>query len=229
MFRVARWTLERFSLRGLYQAGATHRLTFNPVTLNAQPAVPNVVAILLFDEVELLDFAGPFEVFSVAGRDGAFEVCTVAETISPIRTRGGLTVTPDYALEDAPRANILVIPGGQGARTAMHRDDVLHWVRTRAETAEVVLSVCTGALILARAGLLAGCTVTTHRDALGALADLAPGATVVDDHRFVDNGAIVTAAGISAGIDGALHLVERRCGTNYAHETAQHMEYPFPG
>ena len=185
----------------------------------------DTVAILLFDDVELLDFAGPFEVFSVAGREGAFDVYTAAVTAAPLSTRGGLTVTPDYALSDAPPADILVIPGGQGARTAMHRDDVLAWVKAGTETAAIVLSVCTGAFILARAGLLDGCTVTTHHSVLDTLADLAPNATVVGDRRFVDNGHIVTAAGISAGIDAALHVVERRCGTNYARSTAQHMEY----
>lgn len=184
------------------------------------------VAILLFDEVELLDFAGPFEVFSIAGRDGAFDVQTVAEATAPIHTRGGLTVTPHVVLDTAaPAADVLIVPGGQGARAAMRREAVLDWVRTGAETAEVVLSVCTGAFILARAGLLSGCTVTTHHSVLGRLAELAPDATVVDDRRFVDNGAIVTAAGISAGIDAALHVVGRLCGSAHAAATARHMEY----
>jgi len=190
--------------------------------------MPRTVSILLFDEVELLDFAGPFEVFSVAGRDGAFDVQTVAETTTPIRTRGGLTVTPHGVLDEMPAADVLVIPGGQGARTAMRREAVLDWVRTGAETAEIVLSVCTGAFILARVGLLGGCTVTTHHSVLDRLAELAPDAAVVDDQRFVDNGAIVTAAGISAGIDAALHVVERLCGSAHAAATARHMEYTSP-
>ncbi|NBB73959.1 MAG: DJ-1/PfpI family protein [Bacteroidetes bacterium] len=187
------------------------------------------VQILLFDAVELLDFAGPFEVFSVAGREGAFAVQTVAEAAAPLRSRGGLTVTPDATLAEAPQADVLVVPGGQGARTAMHRAPVLDWVRDGAETATVVLSVCTGAFILARAGLLDGCTVTTHRDGLDRLETLAPGAEVVRDRRFVDNGAIVTAAGIAAGIDAALHVVARLCGTDHAAATARHMEYASDG
>jgi transcriptional regulator GlxA family with amidase domain len=190
--------------------------------------VPHTVTILIFDDVELLDVAGPFEVFSVAGREGAFDVQTVAETTNPIRTRGGLTVTPDMPLQDASAADVLVVPGGQGARTAMHRDAVLDWVRTGAETAEIVLSVCTGAFILAQAGLLSGCTVTTHHSVLDRLAELAPDAAVVDDQRFVDNDAIVTAAGISAGIDAALHVVGRLCGSAHAAATARHMEYTPP-
>ncbi len=187
--------------------------------------MPHTVSILLFDAVELLDFAGPFEVFSVAGREGAFAVQAVAETTAPLRTRGGLTVTPDATLEDAPSADVLVVPGGQGARTAMHREHVLDWVRTGMETATVVLSVCTGAFILARAGLLDGCTVTTHHDGLDRLETLAPDAEVVHDRRFIDNGTIVTAAGISAGIDAALYVVARLCGTDHATATARHMEY----
>jgi transcriptional regulator GlxA family with amidase domain len=190
--------------------------------------VPQTVAILLFNNVELLDFAGPFEVFSVAGRKGAFDVQTVAETMVPIRTRGGLTVTPDASLDATPKADVLVIPGGQGARMAMQREAVLNWVRTGATTAEVVLSVCTGAFILARAGLLSGCTVTTHHSVLDRLTELAPEATVVDDQRFIDNGTIVTAAGISAGIDAALHVVGRLCGSAHAAATARHMEYTSP-
>ena len=183
------------------------------------------VSILLFDDVELLDFAGPFEVFHVAGRDGAFEVCTVAQEAAPIRTRGGLTVTSDAALADAPVTDVLVVPGGQGSRAAMHSEAVLKWVRAGASHAEVVLSVCTGALILARTGLLDGLTVTTHHSALDLLAECAPNAEVVRDQRFVDNGQVVTAAGISAGIDAALHVVSRLCGADHAASTARHMEY----
>ena len=190
--------------------------------------MPRTVAILLFDEIELLDFAGPFEVFSVAGRDGAFDVQTVAETTVPIRTRGGLTVTPDASLDETPNTDVLVVPGGQGARSAMRREAVLDWVQTGAETAEIVLSVCTGAFILARAGLLGGCTVTTHHSALDRLAELAPDAEIADDRRFIDNGTIVTAAGISAGIDASLHVVERLCGSAHAAATARHMEYASP-
>ena len=190
--------------------------------------MPHTVAILLFDEVELLDFAGPFEVFSIAGRDGTFDVQTVAETTTPIRTRGGLIVTPGAALGEASHADVLVVPGGQGARTAMHRDNVLNWVQTGAKTAELMLSVCTGAFILAQAGLLGGCTVTTHHSVLDRLEELAPDAEVVGDRRFIDNGAIVTAAGISAGIDAALHVVGRLCGSSHAVATARHMEYTSP-
>lgn len=107
----------------------------------------------------------------------------------------------------------------------MHREGVLDWVRTGAETAEVVLSICAGAFVLARAGLLDGGTVTTHHDGLERLAELAPDAQIERDRRFIDNGAIVTAAGISAGIDAALHVVARLCGAAHAEAAARHMEY----
>ncbi len=188
--------------------------------------MPRTVHILLFEAVEVLDFAGPFEVFTAAGRDGAFTVRTVAESTDPLRATGGLTVTPDLALDDAPSAEVLVVPGGSGARTAMHRTGVLDWIRAAAPEAEVVLSVCTGALILARAGLLDGLSATTHHTALDSLVDLAPETNVVSDRRFVDNGAVVTAAGVAAGLDAALHIVWRLSGDARATDTARYMEYP---
>ena len=187
--------------------------------------MPHTVAILLFEDVELLDFAGPHEVFSVAGRDGTFEVYTVAEQTEPLRTRGGLTVVPDRSLEALGTPDVFVIPGGQGARTAMRSTPVLDAVREASATADVVLSVCTGAFILAAADLLDECRATTHHSVLDDLADLAPNTEVVTNQRFVDNGPIVTAAGISAGIDAALHVVERLEGRSLAETTARHMEY----
>ena len=187
--------------------------------------MPHTVAILLFEEVELLDFAGPFEVFSVAGREGAFDVYTVAERTEPLRTRGGLTVVPDRALANLGKPDVFVLPGGQGARTAMRRDAVLKAARDASAHAEMVLSVCTGALILAAADLLDGPRATTHHSVLDDLAEMAPGTEVVANQRFVDTGSIVTAAGISAGIDAALHVVGRLEGHSLAQTTARHMEY----
>ena len=124
------------------------------------------LAILIFDDVEVLDFCGPFEVFSVAGPfvdPPAFRVYTVAETTKPVLARNGLSVNPTYALADAPPPDILLIPGGLGTRREMHNGELIDWIRDRSKTAELVLSVCTGALLLAKAGLLDGLEATTHR------------------------------------------------------------------
>ena len=186
------------------------------------------VAILVFDDVEVLDFAGPFEVFSVTDelRDAsAFNVFTVAPKPGTVRARNGLKVVPDYAIERCPEALVLVIPGGFGTRALIANPLVLEWIRTRSKAAEVTMSVCTGALLLARAGLLDGMTVTTHHDLLGMLAELAPLSRVDPSARFHDNGSLLTAAGISAGIDGSLHLVGRLLGSEAATATAGYMEY----
>jgi transcriptional regulator GlxA family with amidase domain len=188
------------------------------------------VGILLFDDVEVLDFAGPFEVFSVAGRrDGLelFRVVTVAESDRPISTRGGLSVNPAHTLNDCPGLDLLVVPGGFGTRREMRNEAVVAWVVARAAEAESVLSVCTGALILARGGLLDGMDVTTHHQAIELLREAAPGARVHPDRRILDNGPLVVAAGISAGIDASLHLVARMHGEAVARETARYMEYDW--
>src|SRR5687767_11397688 len=170
------------------------------------------VAVLLFDDVEVLDFAGPFEVFGVTGkRENAtpFDVVTVAEHHGIVRARNGLSVSPTHSFADCPPPDVLVVPGGYGTRREMHNELVIDWIRSQATRAEVVLSVCTGALLLARAGLLAGLEVTTHHGAFDLLAETVPDAIVRRDQRFVDNGRIITSAGISAGIDAALHVVAR--------------------
>lgn len=185
-------------------------------------------AILLFDDVEVLDFAGPFEVFSVTDELAAhqrFEVFTVAEKSGPILARNGLKVVPDHPLATAPAADVLILPGGSGTRALLKNPALLDWVRHQTATAEIVVSVCTGALVLARLGLLDGLDVTTHFENLGELARLAPAARVHGDRRFHDNGKFLTAAGISAGIDVSLHVVARLHGTKVAEATATSMEY----
>jgi len=186
------------------------------------------VAILCFDGVEVLDFAGPFEVFAVTdelqGRD-AFHTFTLAESPGAVRAVNGLKVIPDFTLETAPAPAVLVVPGGQGTRALLERPSLLEWVRRRAARAEVTLSVCTGALVLARAGLLEGRRVTTHHENLAELRQLAPAAIVDGTRRFHDTGPIVTAAGISAGIDASLHVVGRLLGAGVAEQTMRYMEY----
>ena len=189
------------------------------------------VAILIFDEVEVLDFAGPFEVFGVAdslvGGD-TFAVFTVAESPGTVRARHGLKIVPTHTLENCPAPDVLVVPGGIGTRPLLGKPALLEWLRVKHKRAEIVMSVCTGSLVLAKAGLLDGLRVTTHHEALALLTELAPGAIVDPTARFHDNGKVITAAGISAGIDCSLHLVARLLGEAAASATAAHMEYRRP-
>lgn len=185
-------------------------------------------AILLFDQIEVLDFAGPFEVFSVTDAlagNKLFKVFTVAETPGTILTTNGLKVVPEHTFESAPAPDILIIPGGFGTRALLKKPSVLEWIRTRAKRAEIVASVCTGSLLLAKAGLLDQQPATTHYLSFDLLRELAPNAIVHEDKRFLDNGHIATSAGISAGIDLSLHLVARLEGISVAEGTARHMEY----
>lgn len=189
------------------------------------------VALLLFPEVEVLDFAGPFEVFSVTDElsdHTAFAVSIVAATPT-VKARNGLRVVADHTLESCPPADILIVPGGFGTRALLHQPEILSWVRTRSASAERVMSVCTGSLVLAKAGLLDGLRVTTHHQVLSMLTELAPHSTVDPSRRFHDNGHILTAAGISAGIDCALHLVGQLLGEATAARTADYMEYEVRG
>lgn len=186
------------------------------------------VAILIFDEVEVLDFAGPFEVFAVADEVAGgetFNVFTVAETPGTVRARHGLKVVPTYTLENCPQPDVLIVPGGIGTRPLLGKPALLEWLRVKTKRAELAMSVCTGALVLAKAGLLDGLRVTTHHHALGLLAELAPTAIVDPAARFHDQGKIITAAGISAGIDASLYAVARFLGEAAATATAEHMEY----
>lgn len=188
------------------------------------------LGILIFDEVEVLDFCGPFEVFSVANRlmeKPALNVLILAEKSQPIGARGGLSVNPHCRIADCPHLDILLVPGGQGARTEMHNPVILDWVKDRAAKAELVLSVCTGSLILGRAGLLDGKEATTHHDALDLLKDNAPKATVHGGCIFVESGKVVSSAGISSGIDMSLHIVAKLFGEELARKTADQMEYPW--
>jgi transcriptional regulator GlxA family with amidase domain len=188
------------------------------------------VAILVFDDVEVLDFCGPFEVFSVANRFTdplAFNVLTVAEGAGPVLTRGGLSVNPHHRLPDCPPPDVLLVPGGQGTRKEMNNPPLIDWIKARSREAELVLSVCTGALLLAKAGLLNGLQATTHHGAIDLLRQTAPKTAVHADRRFVDNGRVVCSAGIAAGIDMSLHVVARLLGREGAEKTARQMDYPW--
>jgi transcriptional regulator GlxA family with amidase domain len=193
------------------------------------------VGILLFEDVEVLDFAGPFEIFSrtrtVPGpasrlddESAPFEVFTVAREAGVLAATGGLRVVADHGFADAPPIDLLVVPGGFGTRPLLEDTEVLAWIRETASTARVT-SVCTGALLLARAGLLAGKRATTHWGALDVLAGLDDSIDVRREERVVHDG-IVTSAGVAAGIDMALSVVEELCGREVADETARYVEYP---
>ncbi len=196
------------------------------------------IAIVLFDEVEVLDFAGPFEVFSVTGKRNTgepYEVFTVAEK-ETITARNNLVVKPTYLFENAPAADIFLVPGGGGyypdgkpfgSRREMDNPVMVNWVKQQNAKAELVLSVCTGALILAKAGLLEGLQATTHFMAVDALKQLAPTTKVLADQRYVDNGKVILSAGVSAGIDMAFYVVARLQGPEVALETARYMQYDY--
>lgn len=192
---------------------------------------PLRVAILLFDEVEVLDFAGPFEVFAAARTshdDPAFEVLTVALRPGPVVARHELTLLPACTPDRLGAVDILVIPGGFGTRRELHNPAMLDFLRAGAAAATVTLSVCTGAMLLGAAGLLRGQWATTHWAAMEELRALDTGAELHPDARIVDNGALVTAAGVSAGIDAALHIVGRACGEAVARTTSRYMQYEWP-
>ena len=195
------------------------------------------VGILVFDDVEVLDFAGPFEVFSrtrtVPGSDSRrtddsapFAVFTVARSHDPITAIGGLVVTPRYAWADAPPIDLLVVPGGFGTRALLNDEATLSWIRDTSARARQVTSVCTGALVLAKIGLLRDKRATTHWAGLDLLASLDPTILVQRDRRVVHDG-IFTSAGVSAGIDMSFAVVEQICGPEVARETAHYIEYPW--
>jgi transcriptional regulator GlxA family with amidase domain len=186
------------------------------------------VAIVIFNQMELLDFAGPAEVFAAANGGSAYKVYTVAETDRPIKSQGFVTITPQYTIDNCPRPDILIIPGGN-ASSVTKSQKMVDWVKNISRDAECVLSVCTGAFVLAKAGLLDGLEATTHHGAISNLRRNFPQVKVRTDVRVVDNGKILTAAGVSAGIDGALHVVSKLRGEKVARKTAEYMEYHWQG
>jgi copper(I)-binding protein/putative intracellular protease/amidase len=192
----------------------------------AQPAsAPPIVerkrvAILIFDGVQIIDYTGPYEVFGQAG----FEVFTVAASPNTITTSMGMKVTPSFRLNDGPKPDVLVIPGG-GVIQTQNDPNVIKWIQETSRDAQVVLSVCNGAFILAKTGLLDGLTATTFYGLLDGFTALASKTKVVSDKRFVDNGKIITTAGLSSGIDGSLHVVSKMLGKARAQMVALNMEY----
>jgi transcriptional regulator GlxA family with amidase domain len=192
------------------------------------------VGILIFDEVEVLDFCGPFEVFSTARPAGEhsddsilFKAITIAEENRLITCRGGLLVKPHYTIENAPHLDILLVPGGQGTRRERHNQRLLDWIVEQDRHTELTTSVCTGAFLLAERGLLDQYRATTHWGSVEWMRSNYPNITMLDDQRVVDEGHIITSAGVSAGIDMSLYVVSRLHGIDTARWTARRMEYDW--
>jgi len=190
-------------------------------TLGQEHKDTTTVAIFIYDHVELLDFTGPAEVFRVS--DG-FEVFTVSPEGKNVNVHGFVTVEPDYAIDTAPEADILVVPGGMTDPVAENHI-VLEWIQKHSSSGALTMSVCTGANLLANAGLLDNRKVTTWHGFEDELAQIVPSATVLRDARFVESGKMLTTAGVSAGIDGALHLVSKLKGRDEAKRVVHYMEY----
>jgi len=194
------------------------------------------VGIVLFNDIEVLDFCGPFEVFSATRLNeekrreepSPFEVFLVAEILSHVTTTGGMKVIPQYSFENCPRLDILVVPGGWGTRKELKNPVMLEWLRSRAAEVEMLTSVCTGSMLLGFAGLIDGLHATTHWRSLDWMRDSFPRVMVEYEQHVVEDGRVFTSAGISAGIDMALKVVVRYYGREIAQATAAHMEYPFP-
>jgi len=192
------------------------------------------IGIYVYDQAEVLDFAGPFEVFTTASRVhgrqnlnvSLFEVFLIAEKREMISARANFKVQPHYTINDHPRLDVLIIPGGVHIHE-MEKPVVIEWVQRTAGTSQITASVCTGAFLLAKAGLLEGRPVTTHWEDIPDLRGMFPLLDIEEDVAWVDDGNIVTSAGISAGIDMALHLVTRLAGKELAVRTARQMQYTW--
>lgn len=217
------------SFRRVALAAVLGSVFVSPVAAANSPHTRNV-AIVVYDGVEVLDFAGPGEVFQAAARYAGmadrpgFRVYTVGPTKEPIVSQGFVRVTPEFSVDDAERPDILVLPGGNSGRLTGD-PHFMAWVTKAMSEAEVTLTVCTGAFVAAKAGVLDGRAATTWYGAVEGLRKAAPKTSVQEGRRFIDSGSVVTTAGVSAGIDGALHVVARLVGRSAADRTARYMEY----
>lgn len=191
------------------------------------------VGIYIFKDVEVLDFAGPYEVFSTASRvhqrshpreEIPYSVQLIAAESGAIEARGGMRILPDFHCSQCPRIDILIVPGGIIERE-LERDELFGLLRSLSQSAEIVASVCTGAFILAKAGLLEGLSATTHWEDIEEFSQMFPKVKVIENRRWVEEGRILTSAGISAGIDMSLHIVSMLEGQDLAELTARQMDY----
>lgn len=194
------------------------------------------VGIFVFDNVEVLDFAGPYEVFTTASRVYGkqnllssvtpFEVFTIGKTKEPIHARAGLKIDPNFDFNTHSKIDVLLIPGGV-VTEALKDASVINWIATTSQQTQLTASICTGAFLLAKAGLLEGKSATTHWEDINDLRVMFPNLDVKEQMRWVDEGKIVTSAGISAGIDMSLHLIERLVSRDLALNTARQMEFDW--
>lgn len=193
------------------------------------------VGILIFDEVEVLDFAGPFEVFSRtrllkgaesrrSDESAPFNPFTVSIDTKPLTATGGLKIIADYTFNNFPKIDILIIPGGFGTRTLLNNESLLKWIKSVSDKANITASVCTGSLLLAKAGLLEGKRATTHWGAIEALKSISKDILVITERRVV-NDEIITSSGVSSGIDMAFMIVENLYGEQVASDTAKYIEF----
>jgi len=198
----------------------------NPLKPPAQGSIP--VAFLISEGAQVIDFAGPWEVFQdvvIPGRaDHPFRLYTVSQSTSPIHTSGGMKIVPDYTIENAPAPKVIVIPAQSKPSEA-----TLEWIRKATKSTDVTMSVCTGAFVLARTGLLSGKAATTYHGAFVRFADQFPDIHLKRGARFVEDGNLATAGGLSSGIDLALRVVERYFGREVAQKTAYDLEYQGQG
>jgi putative intracellular protease/amidase len=200
--------------------------TQNQKTAQPSRKAPRNLAILIFDGVQIIDYTGPFETFGHVYRESgpAFNIYTVSEKTDAITTSMGMSVNPKYSFANAPEPDVLLVPGGS-VEGQVENANVIRWIQEKSNRAEIVISVCNGAYILAKAGLLDGLEATTTAGLIPGLRKVAPKTRVVEDKRFVDNGKIITTAGLSSGIDGSLHVIERLFGRGTAQIAALGMEY----
>ena len=202
-----------------------------PTPRPEQPPAPLQVAVVVHEGVELLDFAGPAEVFASAHKDGAplCRVFLVAPKKGAVTSQGFVQLQPNFVIDDCPKPDVIVIPGGDTG-VLLNDEKFLAWVTASLPTAKVLLTVCTGAFVPAKLGLLDGKEATTHHGSLAALRREHPAIKVRDDRKVVDNGTIVTSAGVSSGIEGSLHVVGRLGGEDVAKAVARYIEYRWePG
>lgn len=188
------------------------------------------VAIFIFDDVEVLDFAGPFEVFNATSEvvdPAPFNTYTVALTEEPIKARGQLSINPHFSIDNCPTPDIILLPGGDGRRRLMKDDRVQSWIAEHVNNVEKLLSVCTGAFYIAHSGLLSGLSATTHHGAFPEFKETFPDVMLVEDQRYVEEGKIITAGGISAGIDMSLYVVEKLLGKDKLALTLKEMEWQW--
>jgi transcriptional regulator GlxA family with amidase domain len=198
--------------------------------------IPLIVGILIFDDVEILDVAGPFEVFAVTRlndeqrlqQSSPFKVYLISETNKQITAIGGLRLTPDVTISECPELDLLVVPGGWGTRKESKNKILVKWIGNQFTNNRLIASVCTGSSLLGKAGLLDGRDATTHWRAFDFLQESAPKARILKNVRFTLTEPIFTSAGVSAGIDLALRIVSHVFGTEVGQATARQMEYPYP-